>query len=501
MHQFQVAVIGAGFGGIGMAVALREAGIRDIVILERAPGIGGTWRHNTYPGSGCDVPSHLYSFSFAPHPGWSRRYASQPEILAYLEQVVDSYGLAPLLRCNTEVTDLDWEPELRCWRLRTGGGELRAAVVVSACGQLNRPLVPDLPGRENFRGPTWHSAQWNHDVDLTGRRVAVVGTGASAIQFVPRIAPQLARLDLYQRTPGYVIRKPDRAYPSWERRLYERSPSLLRLSRAVQYASLEARAVGFVRAPTAMVVPETWWRARMRRWVADPELRSRLTPRFRMGCKRILLANDYYETLTRPHVEVISSPVASLTATGLVDGQGVERPADAVIFATGFRATEFLTPMRVRGLDGAELSERWRHGAEAYLGMNVTGFPNFFLLYGPNTNLGHSSIVYMLESQISYVIRLLSAMRQFRLATVEVRPGAEREWDTRLEELSATTVWTSGCSSWYVTEGRNTNNWPGFTFTYRRAVRRVDLSRYRTEPAAAAGAVAGSGAVAGPGAA
>lgn len=492
-QRVRVAVIGAGFGGLGMAVRLRQAGITDLVVLDRAEGVGGTWRHNTYPGSGCDVPSHLYSFSFQPKPDWPRRFATQAQILGYLEDVAARHQLGPVLRLGTEVTSARWSDHRCTWRLTTTEGpDVEADVVVAACGQLSRPYVPGLPGLAEFAGPWWHSARWDHRVDLAGRRVAVVGTGASAVQLIPHVVASAAHVDLYQRSAPYVVGKPDRRYPRWEQCLYARVPQLQKASRALQYLALEAMAVPFVTAPAAMALPEAWWRLRLLRRVRDPELRRRLTPRFRMGCKRILLANDYYRALASPTVEVVTAPVQRVTRTGVLAG-GVERPTEALVFATGFTATDFLAPLQVTGRAGFELHQRWAGGARAYLGMAVHGFPNLFLLYGPNTNLGHSSIVYMLESQIAYVVQAVRALARHRLAALEVSEGAESAWDQRVRHRSASTVWTTGCSSWYVTEeGRNTNNWPGYTFDYRRRLRRLDLSQYLLTPLAAdrAGCVA-----------
>ncbi len=478
----RVVVIGAGFGGIGMAVRLKAAGVRDVVVVEASDGVGGTWRHNTYPGSGCDVPSHLYSFSFFPKPDWPRRYARQPDILAYLEDCVRVFGIDRHLRVNTEVTSAAWDDECAQWRLELSTGEaLDADVVVSAVGQLNRPHYPELPGLGGFAGPAFHSAEWDHSVDLTGRRVGVIGTGASAIQFVPAIVDAAAHTSVFQRSAPYITSKKDRPYPSWEQRLYAFVPQLLRVSRAWQYATHEARAVGFVSRPSLMKATEKLWRKRMEASVADPQLRQQVTPDYILGCKRILLTNDWYEVLQRPDVSLITDRVQAVEPGGVRTGDGRLHACDVLIFATGFKTTDFLTPMQVTGRDGRDLHTQWAESPSAYRGMAVPGFPNFFMLYGPQTNLGHSSIIYMLESQIGYVQQVVEALAAYQVDWVDVRQAAHDRWEQHVREKSRHTVWESGCRSWYTTpDGRNVNNWPGYTFAYRRAVTHLDLADFQT---------------------
>jgi cation diffusion facilitator CzcD-associated flavoprotein CzcO len=482
-ERYDVAVIGAGFGGLGMAIRLSRSGSRPFVVLEKGDRVGGTWRDNTYPGAGCDVPSHLYSFSF--HRGsWPRRYSGQPEILRYLERIVDAYGLGPRLRFGAEVRSAVFDEGAGEWRLTLSGGEpITAGAVVSSVGQLNRPALPAIPGRERFRGPQWHSAAWDHGCPLDGRRVAVIGTGASAIQFVPEIATRAARVQVFQRSAPYVVPKPDRPYGALERGLYAHVPLLQRADRLRTFLTGELLGVALVRSPALRKALEGRWRSFMHAEVADPELRARCTPDYVMGCKRILFSNDWYATLQRPGVELVTDPVAAITETGVATDDGTHREVDAIVHATGFQATGFLQPMCVTGLAGRDLHEVWRTGAEAYRGVVVAGFPNLFMLYGPNTNLGSNSIIFMLEAQIDYVGRALDAMRRRGLRWLDVRGAVQAEFNRWVDGLSARTVWETGCRSWYTTAGRNTNNWPTYPFRYRRQLRRFDVRDYVTRSA------------------
>jgi cation diffusion facilitator CzcD-associated flavoprotein CzcO len=478
--KVQVAIIGSGFGGLCMAIRLRQEGLEDFVVLEKEEALGGCWRDNTYPGAACDVPSHLYSFSFAPKADWSRRYAPQEEILAYLQQCADRFDIHRHVHLRTEVMEARFDAEAGLWRLALQGGRtLEARVLVSACGQLNRPAYPRLEGLERFEGTRFHSARWDHGYALEGKRVAVVGTGASAIQFVPRIAPRVAQLHLFQRSPAYVIPKPDRAYPAMERALYARVPAAQALSRWAQYWSHESRVVAFQGPGWVRAWLERGFRRRLARTVPDARLRAALTPADPIGCKRVLLTNDYLPALNRPNVELVTDAIREVTAHGIVTGDGKERAVDALIYGTGFQATDFLAPMRITGLGGRELNAAWREGAEAYLGISVSGFPNLFLLYGPNTNLGHNSIVFMLESQVRYVLGCVRALQQGGLRFLDVRAEAQRDFNVQLQRGLERSVWGADCTSWYKTaEGKNTNNWPGFTFRYRRQTRAPQLEHY-----------------------
>ena len=483
--RLEVLVVGGGFAGIGMAIRLRRAGIVDFEILEQAPRVGGTWRDNSYPGAACDVESHLYSFSFAPNPAWSRTFAPQAEILAYLERCVAGFGLGPHLRLGVGVTGARFDEAAREWEVTaTDGVVRRARVLVSATGGLNRPALPEIPGLDAFEGPVFHSARWRHDVPLAGKRVAVVGTGASAIQIVPSIAPDVARLDLYQRTPPWILPKADRAITDAERAAFRRVPALQRLARAKQYLSHELLAVGFVGDVRVMSLGERMARRYLAESVRDPALREALTPRYTFGCKRVLLTNDYFPAVQRANVELVTAGIERVTARGVRARGGREREVDALVLATGFQAAEAVAPFPVTGRGGRDLDRAWAGGAEAYLGTSVAGFPNLFLLIGPNTGLGHSSMVLMMESQFAYVLDALRTMRARGLGLVDVRPEEQAAYNARLAARFPKTVWATGCSSWYLTQGgRNTTLWPGTTFEFRLATRRFHLGAYEVAPA------------------
>ncbi|MFI0407514.1 flavin-containing monooxygenase [Actinomadura sp. 3N508] len=480
-----VVIIGSGFGGIGMAIRLRRAGIRDVVILEKAADLGGTWRDNTYPGAACDVPSHLYSFSFEQKTDWSRRFPPQAEILEYLRHCARRHGVLEKIRFGTEVTEARFDEGAALWRISTTSGELDARVLVSACGQLDRPVLPPIEGRASFAGPSFHSARWDHGTDLRGRRVAVVGTGASAIQIVPEIAREAAELRLFQRSAPYVIDKKDRPYRGWEKAVLASVPGAYELSRARIYAAYESRALGFVKYPRLMALLEKRFRNALADGVGDPVLRDALLPRYPMGCKRILLSSDYYPALARPNVHLVTDPITAVTPSGVRTGER-EHEVDVIVYATGFRSTEFLSPMKIVGRGGRELNEAWRDGAQAHLGITVSGFPNLFLLYGPYTNLGHNSIIYMLESQFRYVLGCVEALRRGGLDWIDVRRDVQDAFTREMRERLRTTVWEAGCESWYMrADGKVVNNWPGFTFAYRRATRRPDPRHFRTRRATA----------------
>jgi cation diffusion facilitator CzcD-associated flavoprotein CzcO/acetyl esterase/lipase len=474
-----VAIIGAGFGGIGLAITLKRAGIDTFTIFEKAEGVGGVWRDNTYPGATCDVPSHLYSFSFEPNPDWTRRYSPQPEILDYLERCVEKYGIGHNLRLGTEVTSADLDEASGRWRIETDGGEtIEADILVSACGQLSRPALSRIRGADRFAGPIFHTARWNHEVGLEGKRVAVIGTGASTIQVAPAIAPLVGQLDVYQRSAPYVIPKKDRPYRAWERRLFRAFPFARRLQRFQQWLFYEIFISAFNQFRSVGRLGVRMFERHLEAQVSDPALKEVLTPDHVLGCKRVLISGDYYATFERPDVELVTEGVRELTKHGVITEDGTERPADVVVLSTGFESTRFLAPMEIRGRGGVELNEAWREGANAYLGMTVAGFPNLFIMYGPNTNLGSGSIIFQLESQMSYI---LDAVRKLgrRGGWLSVRPEVQAAFDQEIQDRLSTSVWQTGCNNWYVDEhGRNTNNWPGFTLEYRRRTRRLDLADY-----------------------
>lgn len=457
-----------------MAMQLQDAGIDSFTIYEKSDGVGGTWRDNTYPGAACDVPSHLYSFSFAPKTDWTRRFAEQPEILGYFESLVGSHGLEPHLRFGVEMASARWRDEDATWELRTADGELiEADVVVSGLGQLNRPNIPDIPGLDRFEGTTFHSARWDHEHDLRGERVAVVGIGASAIQFVPRVAKVARQLTLFQRSVNYVAPKPDRRYRPWERWLLEHVRPLQRAYRASIYWRFEAR-FSLMRKGSRVgrMLQERFGKELSK--MASPKLPAEvLVPDYTPGCRRILIANDWYPTLLRPNVEVVDDGVTEITEHAVRTADGREFEVDTIIFGTGFHSTEFLSPLRITGRDGADLNQVWADGARAYLGVAVHGFPNLFLLYGPNTNLGHNSILFMIEQQVGYIRSLILDMVDEGAAAAEVTRQAMDRFDAEIDRATARTVWAEDCHSWYKTEaGRVTNNWPDYSIRYRNRLRR-----------------------------
>jgi cation diffusion facilitator CzcD-associated flavoprotein CzcO len=486
----KVLIIGTGFAGLGMAVRLKQAGVTargsggvpqdDFVVLERAGEVGGTWRDNTYPGAACDVPSHLYSFSFAPNPDWSRSFSPQAEIQDYLRRVATDFGVRPHIRFHHEVVGAAWDGTERRWRVRTNAGAFEADVLVSATGALSDPSVPALPGLDRFEGTVFHSAQWRHDHDLTGARVAVVGTGASAIQFVPQIQPRVGHVTVFQRTPPWILPRWDRPFRPAEKWAFRHLPAVQRLARAGIYWGREQMVAGFVVAPGLMRGAERLARRHLRRSVPDPALRARLTPDYRIGCKRILISDDYLPSLTQPNVDLVAAGLAEVRERSVVAADGTEHAVDTIIFGTGFHVTDIPVADRITGRDGVTLKERWAEGMKAYKGSAVAGFPNLFLLVGPNTGLGHSSQVFMIESQIAYV---LDAVRHLDRTgdVVEVRDDAEGAWDAGVQRAMGRTVWTTGgCASWYLDErGRNTTLWPGSTWRFRRHTARFDPAAYR----------------------
>ncbi|GHJ48650.1 Baeyer-Villiger monooxygenase [Catellatospora sp. TT07R-123] len=483
----RIAVVGAGFGGLGAAIRLRRAGYRDLLVFDRGTEVGGTWRDNTYPGCACDVPSQLYSLSFAPNPDWTRSFSPQPEIWSYLRRVADEHGLRPHLRLGHEVRRADWDGADRVWRLETQHGTYTAEVLVAAGGPLAEPSVPDLPGLADFEGEVFHSARWRHDLDLTGRRVAVVGTGASAIQFVPRIAPAVARLTLLQRTPAWVLPRRDRRLTALERTVYRHVPGARRLARAAIYWARELQGTAFLR-PALMRFGQAMARRHLRRAVPDPVLRERLTPRYTMGCKRVLLSNDYYPALNRKNVEVVTEAITRVTARGVVTADGREHPVDTIIFGTGFHVTDPPLARLTRGADGRTLAEHWGGSMYAHHGATVAGFPNLFLLLGPNTGLGHTSVVFMAEAQYDYLLGALRHLDRTGAAAIEPTESAQRAYNERLDRRMRGTVWTTGgCRSWYLdASGRNSTLWPGYSWTFWLRSRRFDPASYRVVAAAAA---------------
>jgi cation diffusion facilitator CzcD-associated flavoprotein CzcO/acetyl esterase/lipase len=478
--RHQIIIVGSGFAGLGMAIALRKAGFNDVLMLEKARDVGGVWRDNSYPGAACDVPSHLYSFSFEPNPNWSHAFAPQSEIHDYLKNCADKYDLLRQIRFGVEVAHAQYQAQNQLWQITlTNGRQLQAHFFITASGQLSRPALPDIPGIEQFKGKCFHSARWDHQYDLTGKTVAVIGTGASAIQFVPAIAQKVKQLKVFQRTPNHMLPRKDRAYSRIELSLFKRFPWIMKLYRLQIYANFESRALAFTRFGWLMKPMVGFPFHRMlKEQVPDAAMREKLEPDYAIGCKRILLTNDYLATMAMPNVELITDSITRITSDS-VEVEGTQHKVDAIIYGTGFAATEFLAPMRIQGRDGLELNHAWQRGAEAYLGITVPQFPNFFMLYGPNTNLGHNSIVYMLESQIAHVTRCLRFMRDNNVQAMEVDASIHRRFNQNVQRKLKLTVW-NGCKSWYVDkQGHNSINWPGFTLSYRWLTQFKALDAYR----------------------
>ncbi len=483
--HIRVAVVGAGFGGLAIAHSLREAGIEDFVVLDRGNTVGGTWRDNTYPGCGCDVASHLYSFSWAPNPNWSRSYSRQPEILAYLEDVARRFDLLRFVVLGVEVTSARWDEARALWTLETGRGRLTADILVGAGGPLSAPSVPDLPGLKDFPGPAFHTAQWRNDVDLTGKRVGLVGTGASAVQVLPELQPKVGRLTVFQRTPPWVLPKGDRPLSNAEHAVYQRFPKLTKVPRAGNYLFREASLPAFVLQPALMRVGELVSRAQIKRQVKDPTLEALVTPDYRLGCKRVLPANEYYPALGQFNVHLVPHALTAFEGSTAIAADGSRHELDAVVFGTGFHVTDLPIGERAFGRDGRSLNDFWHeHGQSALRSTTVNGFPNLFLVLGPNSGLGHSSMVYIIESQARYVTEAVAAMTVARLAAIEPRDDVQRRYNKTLQRRMKRTVWsTGGCVSWYQNEdGEVTALWPASTFRFRHDTKHVDLREYDVRP-------------------
>ncbi|MFJ1551331.1 flavin-containing monooxygenase [Streptomyces sp. NPDC088246] len=473
---------------------LLQEGYRDLLILERADEVGGTWRDNAYPGCACDVPSRLYSFSFAPNPTWSRRFAPQEEIERYLKRCVDQYDLTPRLRLGCKLQRATWDPERLRWDLDTSTGPLGAGLLVMAQGPLSEPAIPSLPGLEGFTGEAFHSAGWKHDLDLSAKRVGVIGTGASAVQFIPHLQSTAQQVTVFQRTPSWIAPRQDRPVPAWQRRLFRLAPPVQRLARGWEYMTREATLPALLGNRTMAALGRREALAHLHRQVKNPELRSKLTPDYALGCKRVLLSDNYYPALVQPNVHVVTDPIASVgpntvlttprggaqAAPGGAASAVTAHPVDVLIFGTGFRVTDASYAQRVIGGDGRSLNEVWQGSPQAHLGTTVAGFPNLFLMAGPNTGVGHTSLIYMIESQINYLVSTLRLMRSRGLGSVDVRAETQHAYNAELQNRMAPTVWAAGgCSGWYQDRtGRVTTIWPASTWRFRRRTRAIDPGEY-----------------------
>lgn len=477
--QLDALIIGSGFAGVAAAVRLREAGVRDIVVLERANALGGTWRDNEYPGCACDVPSRLYSLSFAPNAEWTRSYSAQPEIRTYLERVAHDHGITPLIRFNHTVLGARWDADALRWYVDTTHGPFTASLLVMATGALSDAVLPDIPGHEAFRGAAFHSSRWDYSVPLAGKRVLVIGTGASAIQFVPRLQPQVAALTLFQRTPPWILPRHDRTYRHWERAAYQHVPGLEQLARGLIYASREVTFLAFRDVRLARLVQRLAVR-HLHQQVRDPALREALTPTYALGCKRILVTNEYYPALTQANVSLVTCGIQRIVHDGIVTTDGVRHHGDVLIYGTGFRPTDPPLAPCVIGRDGRSLADAWGGSMRAHAGTTVHGFPNLFLVSGPNTGLGHTSQLYMIESQLRHVASTATYMRNHDVASIEPTADAQQRWvhdvDARMQRM----VWVAGgCRSWYLdATGRNSSLWPDFTFRFRQRVQHFDATAH-----------------------
>ncbi len=480
-RDFPIAIIGAGFAGIGTAIQLKKAGIDSFTIFERAGEIGGTWRDNTYPGAACDVPSHVYSFSFEPKPDWSRTFAESWEIQEYLLGVVEKWKLREHMLLDTEIVEARFDEEEGAWTLTTGSGDtFRARVVVAGAGGLVDPSFPDIKGIESFAGEMIHTARWDHDYDLTGRRVAVIGTGASAVQVVPSIAPQVETLAVFQRTPAWVVPKPDHIYSEEEKERLRRQPWRLWLSRTLRYWGSELFGpLVFLDAPRLSRLGERMSMRHLHQQVKDPELRRKLTPDFQFGCKRILISDDYWRSFERDNVELVTEPIEEIVREGIRTRDGALHEFDAIVMATGFSLNIATAPFPVTGRDGRTLDEVWSGGAVAYKGMTVSGFPNWFILMGPNTGPGHTSVLVYTEAQIQYALQAIREIMREDLRWVDVKQEVQDAYNAGIQGRMKHMVWSSGCSSWYLSaDGENHSLYPGFAAEYILRARRFKPSEY-----------------------
>ncbi|HET7201801.1 MAG TPA: NAD(P)/FAD-dependent oxidoreductase [Steroidobacteraceae bacterium] len=483
-RRAHVAIIGAGHSGLCMGIRLKQAGIDDFVILEKAAALGGTWRDNTYPGASCDAPSFLYSFSFAQKTDWSRRFAWQSELLGYSTELAIRFGLLPHCRFDAEVTRAQFDEAAGTWTLTCAdGSRVVADHVVAGVGQLNRPSIPEIAGRESFAGVQFHSARWDHAVDLAGKRIAVIGNAASAVQFVPQIAPMVSQLSVFQRSANWLMPRKDRLYKPRTQRLLTRYPALAKLYHDAQWFVFGEMQLTPLMKQVRPVQALARWKslAHLRRQVKDPALRARLVPDYPIGAKRVLFNDDYYPSLGRPNVRLVTDGIERIEPAGVRSRTGELHAADVIVYATGFKSTDFLAPMEIIGRGGRSLHEEWREGARAYLGVTVSGFPNFFMLYGPNTNLGHNSILVMIEAQVGYVMDALARMKARGLRRIDVKRQVMDDYNRALQQDLAKSVWSTIGASWYkLADGTITNNWPHSTIRYRRLLREARLEDYDT---------------------
>lgn len=478
-----VLIVGAGFGGLGAAIRLMQQGVNDIVILERADDVGGTWRDNTYPGAACDIPSNLYSYSFAQNPDWSRAYSGSREILGYVHHLVKEFGLQPLIRFGRTVNGLSFQEKEGVWEVTTAGGEVfRARSVISASGGLANASFPKIAGIEAFEGHKIHSARWDHDYDFTGKRVAVIGTGASGVQIIPELVKVAKSVKVFQRTPGWVLPRPNYQAPEWNKTLFRRLPAAQTAVRKALFWGHESMAFSFIWNTPMTAVVERVSRAHLEHQVRDPWLRRQLTPDFRIGCKRVLASSDYYPALQKENCKLITWPIATISPQGIRTAEGIEHQVDCIVFATGFDVNKSGTPFPVTGVNGRVLAQEWARGAQAYKSMSVSGYPNLFFILGPNSGPGHNSALVYMESQIGYAVQGVKTLLDRNLKALDVKADVQQRYNKGLQKRLAKTNWNSGCKSWYLTEdGYNATMYPGFATQYARQMRDFVLEDYRLE--------------------
>lgn len=484
-----VLIVGAGFAGLGMAIRLKQAGIDDFVILERGDEVGGTWRDNCYPGAACDIPSNLYSYSFAPNPNWSRSFSGSAEILAYIHHLVTSFGLRRHIRCHHEVTAMEFDGDHGLWTASVKGRRpVRARAAVMAQGPLSNPGMPDIDGLDSYQGHRIHSARWDHDYDFAGKKVGVIGTGASGVQIIPELAREAGALKVFQRTPAWVIPRPDFKTPGWNRKLFARLPASQRAVRQALYWTHETMALAVIWNSPLTRVAERLARRHLHRQVRDGWLRRQLTPDFRIGCKRVLVSSDYYPALQRDNTSLITWPIARIAPNGIRTADGIEHELDCIVFATGFDVPHSGMPFPVLGLGRRKLGQDWSGGAQAYKSISVAGYPNLFFTFGPNSGPGHNSALVYMESQLDYAVAAIGRILSSNLKILDVKETVQQRYNERIQKRLARTNWNSGCKSWYLTEdGFNATMYPGFASQYRRQMARVDWDAYRQVPAGTGG--------------
>jgi cation diffusion facilitator CzcD-associated flavoprotein CzcO len=478
-QALRIGIVGAGFGGIGLAALLKRAGFTALTLFERGAAVGGTWRDNTYPGAACDVQSHLYSYSFAPRTTWSQRYSGQAEILAYIQDVSDRFGITPHVRLHTTVERAIFDDASATWRVETSdGSQHEFDIFIPAVGQLSRPTIPPFPGLQDFRGPHFHSADWDHSVSLEGKRIALIGSAASAVQIAPELTKIAAQLDVYQRTPNWLVPRNNRAFSNLHHTLFAHLPFYRLALRAYIYLYGEFLFDAFRTGSWRNALLKKASTKHLYSQITDPDLRAKLLPSFEIGCKRVLFADDFYPCFTQKHVALITERIDHFEAGGIRTADGILHPANIAVFATGFDVRNSLHHVKIQGRDGRDLQQIWQAGPEGYRGIGVPGFPNMFMLYGPNTNLGHNSIIVMLEAQSRYLVQCMEHIVSANLRTLEVKQDANRRYNEKLQKELAASVWSTGCGNWYTSDGKITANWYGSTLEYRRQMKAPDFADF-----------------------